>query len=250
MISGWSLEHLFHDRFSPPFYKMWSPSSYDKIFLSWCKWSLPGLLAYVYAAPYLNNKHANCDTPCVLVPLYQKSLLDQTTRASIRSLHASVSLGRPWPCRWFTTVPSFCEQNAHLLPSISHPQWRDNQCHSLHLSVVIILGLNYLLKNCVPSLQQTSRDQIQYHSAVKLLWQHLTKTSFYLHKSRTQAHPEVFFGTYSRNFNNLSTTAHLLMRIYCLYRYLIQNYTFLNEIRTIDMSKTKSNIYSSNSVSY
>jgi len=33
-------------------------------------------------------------------------LLDRTTRASLRSPRASVSLGRPWPCRQFTTVPS------------------------------------------------------------------------------------------------------------------------------------------------
>jgi len=33
-------------------------------------------------------------------------LLDRTTRASLRSPRASMSLGRPWPCRRFTTVPS------------------------------------------------------------------------------------------------------------------------------------------------
>ncbi len=33
-------------------------------------------------------------------------LLDQITRASLCSPHASMSFRRPWPCRRFTTVPS------------------------------------------------------------------------------------------------------------------------------------------------
>ena len=40
-------------------------------------------------------------------------LLDWTTQASFHSLCASVSLGRPWPCRRFTTVP-FHQDHHHI----------------------------------------------------------------------------------------------------------------------------------------
>lgn len=74
------------------------------------------------------------------------SLSEKSVGSDNTSQHSLLTcISEAWPAMTLSLFHhcSFllCEQNPHLLPNIFHPQWRDIQCHSLHLSVIIILGL-------------------------------------------------------------------------------------------------------------